>query len=98
MSTPDESLPLAPEQMEQRATEVFPVDMAPEEFAARDGYGWLGFTFADYSYRDKALQAWLYRVGEIVRTPALLEACQKKYLTEEQRRQVRAYMEDDFED
>jgi len=98
MNAPDDPLPLAPEQMEQRAKEVFPIEMVPEEFAARDGYGWLGFTFADYSYRDKTLQAWLYRVGEIVRTPALLEECQKKYLTEAQRRQVRAYMEDDFEE
>ncbi len=98
MAAPDDSLSLASELMEQRAKEVFPVDMAPEEFAARDGYGWLGFTFADYAYRDKTLQAWLYRVGEIIRTPALLEECQKKYLTEEQRRQVRAYLEDDFED
>lgn len=98
MSTPDEVRTLAPERLEQRAKEVFPVDMAPEEFAARDGYGWLGFTFADYSYRDKTLQAWLYRVGEIVRAPELLEACQKKYLTEAQRREIRGYMEDDFED
>lgn len=98
MTTRSDPLPLAPEEMERRAKEIFPIDMAAEEFAAKDGYGWLGFTFADYGYRDKTLEAWLHRVGEIVRTPALLEQCQKQYLTEAQRRQIRAYLDDDFED
>jgi hypothetical protein len=98
MTGRDAPPPPAPEEMERRAMEIFPLDMDPEEFAAKDGYGWLGFTFADYAYRDKTLQAWLYRVGEIIRTPALLEACQKKYLTEAERRQIRAYLDDDFED
>jgi hypothetical protein len=40
--------PLASEETENRVKETFPVDVSPEEFAAKDGYGWLDFPFGRY--------------------------------------------------
>lgn len=98
MTKDNDTLPLAPEDMEQNAREIFPTDMAPEEFAAKDGYGWLGFTFADYSYRDKALETWIHKVGHIIRSPELFKQCQQKYLTPAEQKRMQEYMDDDFED
>lgn len=97
MSTDQADRPLATEQLEQRVQAMFPIDMAPERFAAEDGYGWLGFIFGDYRYRNAELDAWIQRVGEILRTPQLLEQCRQQYLTEEERARLR-YIENDLED
>src|SRR3569832_1309854 len=73
--------PLASEETERRVVETFPIDMAPEEFAARDGYGWLDFPFARFRYRDPALDRWIQQVNEILREPEKLRECQSKYHT-----------------
>lgn len=90
--------PLATEAMETHVQKVFPIDMDPEIFAARDGYGWLNFTFNDYSYRDPALEAWIHKVGSIIRDPEQLAACQRKHLNPAELAAMRKYAEDDLEE
>lgn len=89
--------PLASEETEGRVKDTFPIDMAPEEFAARDGYGWLDFPFARFSYRDQALDQWIQQVGEILRQPDKLRECQAKYLTPAEMQLIRRYLEEDNE-
>lgn len=88
---------LASEETEGRVKETFPVDMAPEEFAARDGYGWLDFPFARYRYRDAELDAWIQAVNEILKSPSRLRECQAKYLTPAERRLIDRYLQDNDE-
>jgi len=89
--------PLASEETERRVVETFPIDMAPEEFAARDGYGWLDFPFARFRYRDPALDRWIQQVNQILREPEKLRECQSKYLTAAELQLIRKYLEDDDE-
>ena len=89
--------PLASEETEGRIKDTFPIDMAPEEFAARDGYGWLDFPFARFRYRDQALDQWIQQVGEILRQPDKLRECQAKYLTPAEMQLIRRYLEEDNE-
>lgn len=89
--------PLASEETEGRVKDTFPIDMAPEEFAARDGYGWLDFPFARFRYRDQALDQWIQQVGEILRQPDKLRECQAKYLTPAEMQLIRRYLEEDNE-
>lgn len=51
-----------------------------------------------YSYKNKKMEKWLERIGEIVRSPELLEGCRKKYLSPEEfeeykRNQAKLYEE-----
>jgi hypothetical protein len=89
--------PLATEETEDRVKETFPVDMPPDEFAARDGYGWLDFPFGRYRYRDPKLDAWIQSVNEILRSPARLRECQVKYLTAAEMQLITKYLQDDIE-
>jgi hypothetical protein len=87
--------PLAPEETERRVKDTFPIAVSPEEFAARDGYGWLDFPFGRYRYRDPQLDEWIQVVREILQTPSRLRACQAKYLTPEEMRLIAKYLQDD---
>lgn len=87
-------LPLASEAMERHAQEIFPVQTDPEEFAAKDGVGWMDFTFHGYHFRDPELDSWIHRVGKIITDPQALEAAQRKHLSEAEFMAVRKYMED----
>ena len=89
--------PLAPEETEERIKEIFPVEISPEEFAARDGYGWLDFPFGRYRYRDATLDEWIQAVRVILQTPARLRECQAKYLTPAEMRVITRYLQDDDE-
>ena len=89
--------PLASEETENRVKETFPVDMHPEEFAARDGYGWLDFPFARYRFRDPALDQWIQAVKEILQVPERLRECQAKYLSEAEMQLITKYLQDDIE-
>ena len=89
--------PLADEETERRIKETFPVAVAPEEFAARDGYGWLDFPFARYRYRDPELDAWIQATNEILQNPARLRECQAKYLTPAERQLIARWRDDDNE-
>lgn len=91
--------PLASEETERRVRATFPVEMAPAEFAARDGEGWMNFPFADYRYRDEILDAWICETGKILRDPALLQQAQEQYLTPAERMLLlRRKGDDDDED
>ena len=96
MSEPQERV-LATEETEGRVKETFPIDMAPEEFAARDGYGWLDFPFARYRYRDANLDEWIQAVNKILQSPAKLRECQAKYLTPTEMRLINKYLQEDDE-
>ena len=96
MSEPQERV-LATEETEGRVKETFPIDMAPEEFAARDGYGWLDFPFARYRYRDPNLDEWIQAVNKILQSPAKLRECQAKYLTPAEMRLINKYLQEDDE-
>lgn len=89
--------PLASEETEQRVKDTFLIDTPPEEFAARDGYGWLDFPFARYRYRDPRLDQWIQDVHAILRSPERLRECQAKYLTPAERRLIDRYLQDDDE-
>ena len=88
-------LPLATEEMEKHVSDVFPVKTDPEEFAARDGAGWLNFTFHEYRFQDPELDSWIHAVGKIITDPQTLEEVQRKYLSEAEFIEIRKYMEDD---
>ena len=91
--------PLAPEEMEARAREIFPIEMSVEEFAGRDGEGWGPFPFAAYQYRDAALNAWIQQFAKILATPGMVEVYQMKYLTSQERARLEALkglIEDDL--
>lgn len=89
--------PLASEETEKRVRETFPIEIAAEEFAARDGYGWLDFPFGRYRYRDPQLDQWIQAVKEILSSPARLRECQAKYLTPAEMQLIEKYLSDDGE-
>lgn len=89
--------PMASEETEGRVRETFPIEQSPEEFAARDGYGWLDFPFARFRFRDPRLDAWIQEVGDILRAPDKLRECQAKYLNAAEMQLIRKYMQDDDE-
>lgn len=96
---PTQQRPLAPQELETRAKEIFPIEMSPEEFAGRDGEGWEPFPFAAYQYRDAALNAWIQQFAKILSTPGMVEVYQMKYLTPQERARLAALkglIEDDL--
>ena len=93
----DMERPLADEETERRIKETFPIGVAPEEFAARDGDGWLDFPFARYRYRDPELDAWIQATKEILQDPARIRECQAKYLTTAERQLLATRRVDDNE-
>jgi len=60
-----DDLPPAPPDRERDARELFPLDMSPEEYAARHRHEWLCFSFDDYRYADPELDRWIQRLGDI---------------------------------
>lgn len=98
MSDAKANLPYATAEMEAHVKEVFPTDIDPEVFAAKDGAGWLDFTFNDYRFHDEMLDQWIHAVGAIIRDPAKLEAVQRKYLSLTDQIQMKRYMDDDLEE
>ena len=73
--------PLADETREKHAHELFPLDMPPEEYVARFGSGWGMCSFPSYSYRDAALDEWLQRFDELMRTPGKRDELRAQFLT-----------------
>ena len=94
-----QQLPFASSELEARAKEIFPVEMAVEEFAGRDGEGWEAFPFANYQYRDADLNTWVHQFAKIINTPGLVEVYQMKYLTPQERARLatlKGLIEDDL--
>jgi len=81
--------PLADPVYERNAHELFPFEtMTPEEYAARNGHGWLMFSFGSHSYRDKKLEAWAHRLNEILSSNELMEQCRNSFLSPQERKQI----------
>ena len=83
--------PRADLQRETLAAEMFPLDMSPDEYAARNAHLWGSFSFDDYRYRDSKLDAWIERLGDILfrRTGAPdLEELRARYLSTEERERI----------
>jgi hypothetical protein len=62
-----QELPLAPPEYEQWLKELFPLEMTPEEYAARFGHLWGCFGGTEYRYRDARLYEWVLRFYQGVR-------------------------------
>jgi hypothetical protein len=93
--------PLASPDYERNAHELFPLELTPEEYAARNGHGWMCFSFSSYQFRDKELDAWIQRLGEILFTPGLLDRCRHEILTPAEIEEIEKEMkqsEEDFSD
>lgn len=65
MSSPS-GRPPAPAWREEKARELFSVELSPEEYAARNAHEWGCFSFDDYEYSDPRLDAWIQRLGDIL--------------------------------
>ena len=98
MATQITPLPQASAEMEAHVKEVFPINIPPEEFAAKDGAGWMDFTFNDFRFKDPELDSWIHAVGKIIRDPVLLEEVQQKYLNNFERSEVETYIADELEE
>lgn len=98
MTDQQTDLPMASKDMEAHVKKVFPIDMDPEEFAAKDGAGWLNFTFNDFRFADQALDQWIHAVGKIIRDPEKLDEVQRKFLNDTELAEMKKYMEDDLEE
>src|SRR5256885_12460891 len=59
-------LPIADPGREADARNLFPFEMAPEEYAARHAHEWYCFSFDDYRYADPAVDRWIQRLGDIL--------------------------------
>jgi hypothetical protein len=59
--------------------------MPVEEWVARNAHLLITWGFANYSYGDPALDAWVQDVPEIYADKPRLEALQERYLTPEER-------------
>lgn len=44
---------------------MFPLDLSPEEYAARHAHEWGSFSFDNYRFRDDRLDAWIQQLGDI---------------------------------
>lgn len=95
MSNDRSHLPAASDDMENHVREIFPTHTIPEEFAAKDGAGWMEFTFHEYRFKDPELDSWIHAVGKIITDPQALQEVQRKYLSDIEYIEARKYMDDD---
>ena len=90
-------LPLADPQREKGAKELFPYkQMTAEEYAAREGHGWVCFSFGEYRYEDAELNEWIHTLDDIFFTPGELQRVQEMILNAEELEQVMKEMEEPF--
>jgi hypothetical protein len=67
---------------------MFPLDVTPEEYAARHAHEWGSFSFDEYQFSDDRLDAWIQRLGDIFfrRNGApSVDDLRRRLLTEEER-------------
>ena len=50
---------------EQTARELFPLEISPEEYAARNAHRWGSCSFDEYVFSDPQLDRWVQRLGDI---------------------------------
>jgi hypothetical protein len=64
---------------------MFPYKSVPAaEYAARNGYRTLCFSFGNYIFADAELNEWIHTLDDIYFTPGALAAVRKTYLTAEE--------------
>jgi len=85
-----DELPLATELYEESAHRIFSEykQMSPEEYAGRYGHTIYCSSFDTFRYRDTDLQAWIYELHAILRDPNRARACQSRYYTEDQLKEL----------
>jgi hypothetical protein len=86
-------LPMADPGREADARRLFPMDVTPEEYAARYGHDWHCFSMDDYRYADARLEAWIHRLGDILferEGAPRIDDLRRQYLTDEERRAIEA--------
>ena len=76
--------PLADENYEKHARELFSIEMSPEEYVARFGSSWGCCSFPSYSYRDVELDEWLQRFYALMTTPGKPKELRAQFLTPEE--------------
>lgn len=92
-------LPMADAGREADARSLFPFDMSPEEYAARNAHGWYCFSFDDYRYADPKVDAWIQRLGDILfRRPGApaLDELRERYLTAAERAAIAARLAEEL--
>jgi hypothetical protein len=72
------------------------LQISPEEYAARHAHEWGPFSFHLYRYRDRALGAWVQRLGEILSNEGELDRCRQRFLTPEELERVREQEAEDL--
>jgi hypothetical protein len=73
---------------EAQANLMFPLDLTPEEYAARHAHEWACFSFDEYRFSDGRLDAWIQRLGDIffARNGApTVDELRQRFLSEEER-------------
>ena len=92
-------LPMADAGRERDAREWFPLDLSPEEYAAREAHNWTCFSFDDYRYSDPRVDQWIHRLGDILfrrEGAPTVDELRKRYLTPEERAAVEAREQEPF--
>jgi hypothetical protein len=91
--------PRAPLDYDAQARRMFPLDLSPEEYAARHAHQWGVFSFDEYRYSDERLDAWIQRFGDIFfrrnGAPSIHEFRQR-FLTEEERAAIAQREREEF--
>jgi len=81
-----DDLPLASEEQEETAKDLFQIEIDPEEYAARWAHKIGCSSFDCFCYRDKKLGAWIQKLHKILRGQytKTIEELRKEYLSEEE--------------
>jgi hypothetical protein len=94
-----QELPMADQSREREAGATFPLDMTPEEYAARFAHDWMCFSFDDYRYPDARMERWIHRLGDILfqrEGAPSIEELRLRYLTAEEREAIESREKEEF--
>ncbi|MEF2280201.1 hypothetical protein V3W47_18055 [Deinococcus sp. YIM 134068] len=82
-----EELPCRPDEW---AESVFPEwkQVGPEKYAARNAHLFFSFSFYNYQYPNKKLEAWVHRLGQLLNDPAQVERLRQQLLSAEERERI----------
>jgi hypothetical protein len=97
MTGPDR--PPADPAYEAQAKLLFPLDLTPEEYAARHAHEWASFSFDEHRFSDGRLDAWIQRLGDIFfqRNGApSLDELRHRFLSEEERAAITRREHEEF--
>jgi len=88
--------PLASPELERDVRLRFPLEMSPEEYAARNAASIMEFSLGRLTYRDPDLDRWLHRLQEILMDWTLVTACRVQYLTTEELKRALELDQEEF--